>query len=332
MNFLVILYGWSLLAAGINDPLQVYRITGYAQGTTYSITYYAADSLVSKSMIDDQLAQIDSSLSIYKSYSLINRFNASESGCEVDPYLQAVVQKGQEVHQATGGAFDITILPFVQAWGFGARKTTSSPSDTDINQLKSCVGSSKISFRGSYLYKQHPCVQLDVNGIAQGYSVDLLAQLLQSKGIHNYLVELGGEICVKGTKPNGEQMKIGIEAPAPNDFAWTPLRKRIQFMDGAIATSGNYRRYYESGGKKITHLIDPVTGHPRTNELVSVTVYAPDAITADAYDNAFMLMGLQPSMAFLENENKMEAYFIYRKANGSIADTATAGMYTMIKD
>jgi thiamine biosynthesis lipoprotein len=193
-----------------------------------------------------------------------------------------------------------------------------------------CVGSDKIKLKSNLLTKQLPCVSIDVNGIAQGYSVDVIANFLESRGIANYMVEVGGEISVKGRKqPSNEKMKIGIESPSDNPFSNGPVKTILLIDSGGITTSGSYRKYYESNGQRISHLIDPRTGYSIQNELVSVTVFAKDAITADAYDNALMVMGLQQALQFAPTK-KLEAYFIYRTKNGALADTATAGFYKMI--
>lgn len=315
---------------GVRPALKAFHLTGFAQGTTYTITYYASDSAVTKDDIDNTLLSIDSSLSIYKPYSQISRFNASSSGLEIDGFFQSVVRKSIEVFKTTNGAFDITVYPLVEAWGFGTKKTSSIPGTAAIQTLLPCVGTEKIQLRGSYLQKNNPCVRIDVNGIAQGYSVDVLAELLERNGIKNYMVELGGEIRLKGRKASGELMTIGIEAPAKHEFDNAPLQKRIKVEQAAITTSGNYRKFYESGSKRITHLIDPKSGLTVQNELISVTVFAKDAITADGYDNALMVMGLQKGLTFVEKQKDLAAYFIYNKPDGSIADTATAGFYKLI--
>jgi thiamine biosynthesis lipoprotein len=307
-------------------------ITGFTQGTTYHITYYAADSIVTKFQIDSILNTIDSSLSLYKPYSLINKFNASSLGTTIDDHFIAVVKKSIFTWQATNGQFDITVQPLVQAWGFGATKTDTLPSAASIAALKKCVGSQLIRLEGNRLIKLKPCVTIDANGIAQGYSVDALAGFLELNGIQNYIAEIGGEIRLKGRKqPGNETMKIGIESPGDNEFATSLMQQIIQTDSGAITTSGSYRKYYESAGKKITHIIDPKSGYPVQNELISVTVYARDAITADAFDNALMLMGLKNALKFVEGRKDIAAYFIFHRKNGVIADTASRQFYKLLK-
>lgn len=308
------------------------QISGKAQGTTYHITWYAEDSTVSQLQIDSILQKIDTSLSIYNPQSLITKFNNGNSGVVMDNHFRIVLNKSLETYHQTHGIFDITVLPLVQAWGFGPKKVTVLPDSTTIRSIKACVSSLNLYTKGNALYKRKSCTGIDVNGIAQGYSVDVVANFLEAHGIRNYLVEIGGEIRVKGHKqPGNEKMKIGIEAPGENDFELSMISKIISVDSGAITTSGSYRKFYESEGKKITHLIDPRTGYPAQNELISVTVFAPDAITADALDNALMVMGLKKALQFTEQRKNIAAHFIYRTPGGKIADTASSRFYKLLK-
>lgn len=332
-TFGVSLFSWSiiiLIFIGLTSyrPIEWkrYHITGKAQGTTYSIIYYGKDSVITKEIIDLTLTKLDSSLSLYKTYSNVNQFNNSEKGIVLDKYLLPVIKKSIETFKETNGLFDITVYPLVEAWGFGVKKAAVIPDSSTIHSLQNCVNTNLIELKGNYLHKKKPCVKIDLNGIAQGYSVDVLADLLEQYNIENYVVELGGEIRVKGKKqPSGENLKIGIESPTEDEFEQHPLQKIIELDKGAITTSGSYRKFHESNGKKITHLINPKTGYPHDNELISVTIYAKDAITADAYDNALMLMGLKKALAFVEKKKYIAAYFIYKNKNGTVADTASTG-------
>jgi len=305
------------------SPIQKIQLNGAAQGTTYHITYYSNDTLITKIQIDSILDKIDSSLSLYKPYSLISQFNRSQNGLVVDAHFKKVVDKALDTYRQTQGLFDITVEPLTEAWGFGPQKPTGLPDSATIRSFLPCIDSRLLYWKGMMLMKRKPCVHLDANGIAQGYSVDVIAQFFESRGIHNYLIELGGELRVKGRKlPGGERMSVGIEAPG--DDPDVSLIEKIAWMDhGAITTSGNYRRYYESNGKKISHLMNPATGYPLQNELISVTVFANDAITADAYDNALMGMGLKKALAFVDARKDMAAHFIYHKPDGSVADTSS---------
>jgi len=294
---------------------------GATQGTTYHISYFATDTLVIKKQVDSVLDVIDSSLSLYKPYSLINRFNNSTEGIKADIHLAKVVKKAIQVFKETDGLFDITVEPLTSAWGFGPAKVNRTPDSATIRSMLPCVNSKLLYWKQDKLKKTMPCVRLDANGIAQGYSVDVLAAFFEQKGIKNYLIELGGEIRIKGRKyPGGEKMSVGIEAPG-DDPGYSMIEKVIWIDHGAITTSGNYRRFYESEGKKITHIFNPKTGYSIQNELVSVTVFAKDAITADGYDNALMAMGLKKALAFVEKRKDIAAHFIYQEKDGSIADT-----------
>ena len=311
--------------------MQEYHINGHAQGTTYHITYYARDSVFTQHQADSLLDKLDSSLSNYKPYSLLSRFNASAHGIVMDEHLQKVIKRSLDIWRDTHGESDITVAPLVQVWGFGPRPTTVVPGDAAIKAILPCVGSEKLHIQGNKLVKDKPCVTIDVNGIAQGYSVDVMAAFLEKRGIENYLVELGGEIRVKGHKQSsGDRFTIGIEGPGKDELEDAADRKFLKPDHGGITTSGNYRKFYTSGKRIISHLIEPHTGYPIQNEMISVTVWARDAITADGYDNALMAMGLEKALRFMRQRKGMEAYFIYRKPNGAIADTATAGFNKMI--
>ncbi|MFZ4102059.1 MAG: FAD:protein FMN transferase, partial [Sphingobacterium thalpophilum] len=201
----------------ISPSYSQFQISGFAQGTSYQISYYASDAIISSRSIDQKFSELDSSLSIYKSYSLINKFNNSETGIEMDEHLKKVVKRSLKIWKESEGVFDISILAIVEAWGFGVQRHSNQPSDKVIEQALSCSGSDKLHILGNKLIKDIPCLKIDVNGIAQGYSVDVLADYIESRGIQNYLIEIGGEIRVKGRKYPGKQiMRIGIEQPAHN--------------------------------------------------------------------------------------------------------------------
>jgi thiamine biosynthesis lipoprotein len=307
------------------------HLSGHAQGTTWQATYFASDSSVSNREVDSILIVIDSSMSIYKPWSTIVAFNNSSSGIKIDKHFKKVILQSLETYKKTNGLSDITVFPLVEAWGFGAKPGNSFPDDNLIRSILPCVGSGKIHLSGDSLLKSDPCVKIDVNGVAQGYSVDVIADYFESRGIENYIIELGGELRVKGKKgPSGEPFKVGIESPSGDDFTLPPMQKIISLNSGAITTSGNYRKYHESKGKKVSHIINPKTGQPVNNDLISVTVYAKNAIIADAYDNALMLMGLDSALKFIEKEKEMAAFFVYKRKDGSLADTASARFQHLI--
>lgn len=307
-----------------------YIINGYAQGTDYTIKYFAVKPLINKSAVDSILTDIDASMSLYQPNSLINKFNASTEGLVLDAQFKAVMCKAFEVHEDTQGKFDVTVGPLVQAWGFGSKPITEFPDSLTIKKLLKIVGMGGLELNGNFLKKKLPGIQVDLNGIAQGYSVDVVAEYLDGLGVTSYVVEIGGELRVKGLKPDGSGRRIGIEGPALTPLAEPQIRHIINITEGAVTTSGNYRKWIQKGSKKIAHLIDPSTGYPLDNQLISATICAKDAITADGYDNAVMAMDVKEAIRFIESKGDMEAYLIYRQEDGKIADTLTKGFKKMI--
>lgn len=330
IKYYVFLFSLLLFALTKNSPLQAYKITGQAQGTTYAVSYFAKDSIITKTQIDSVLNAIDFSMSLYKDNSVITKFNQSEKGIVIDEHFRAVIKQAMAINLATKGLFDVTVAPLVQLWGFGPKKINSFPDRNAVNKIMPCVGMDNLRLKKNTLYKSKSCVQIDLNGIAQGYSVDVVAGFLTKKGISAFVVEIGGEIRVLGSKPNGTPFKIGIEGPAESQFAEAQIKHLISLNKGAVTTSGNYAKYLQYGDQKISHLIDSKTGYPLVNEMISVTVYAKDAITADGYDNALMAMNLQQALKFVNAKKGLEAYFIYKKLNGQVADTLTAGFKKII--
>jgi len=307
-----------------------YTIHGYAQGTDYSVKYFAPDSLVSRHSVDSILMVIDSSMSLYKPYSLISKFNASATGLRIDGHFARVMKKSFEVYKNTAGRFDITVKPLVQAWGFGVRPVAGFPDSVAIKDLLKCVGMNGLSLQKDVLRKKRSCLQIDLNGIAQGYSVDVVADFLEHRGISAYVVEIGGELRMKGPKPDGTSFRIGIEGPSDDEHGEPGLRHTIAINKGAVTTSGNYRKFLEKGGQRVSHLIDPKTGYPLHNSMISVTLCATDAVTADGYDNALMAMELQEALAFVNEKKGMEAYIIYHDGEGKVRDTLTSGFKKMV--
>ncbi len=306
-------------------------INGYTQGTTYHLTYYAKDSIVRKQEITEILNKIDSSLSVYKPYSLISKFN-NPACMEVimDEHLRKVVKKSLEIYKKSGGIFDITVYPLVRAWGFSNKEISGLPDAATIKQILPYVGSDKLLLKDNKLSKKIPGVQIDVDGIAQGYTVDVISEYFNKKKIKNYLVEVGGELRVKGKKqPENKTMQVGIEGPAKNAQDEPVIQKVVKMDNGGITTSGNYRKYFKEGDKVFSHSIDPKTGYPVQNQLIAVTVKAKDAITADGYDNVLIGMGLTNALKFLKHHTFLQAYFIYHKKNGIVTDTATAGFFKL---
>lgn len=299
--------------------------SGTAQGTTYQVKYRKAVAEVTRSQVDSILLQIDRSLSLWQPHSLINRFNRSTHGIEMDDHMKSVVSRAMEIADSSQGTFDITVKRLVDAWGFGVKKGSSFPSDKKLIDVLQCTGIPFLKVNGKKLYKSKKCVQIDCNGIAQGYSVDVIASFLEVHGIKDYLVELGGEIRILGLNQEGKPWKIGIESAISDLNGEHPVDIEFQPVSGGITTAGNYRKFRESGGHHFSHVIDPRTGRPVENGLISVTVMAINAMDADAWDDALMVLGLNKSFELLSRHPEIRAHFIYQDSKGIVRDTATAG-------
>ncbi|WP_219225220.1 FAD:protein FMN transferase [Pedobacter antarcticus] len=309
---------------------QLFLLKGLAQGTDYSISYYADEPLLKQAEIDSILLEIDLSMSLYRPDSRISIFNAGQLDMQMDEHMLKVMKKSFEVYRLTQGRFDVTVAPLVQAWGFGAKPVQQFPDSAEIKEILKTVGMANLSIRGSSLHRKKKGIKIDLNGIAQGYSVDLVADHMLARGITSFIAEIGGELRMQGKKPDGEGFRIGVEGPALKSRAEPVIRHVISFDQGAVTTSGNYRKFLEQGGHKVSHLINPVTGYPLDNQLISVTVYAEDALTADGYDNALMAMEPEAVLEFIKLIPGMEVYLIYRKADGVIDEMMSPGFRKMI--
>lgn len=304
---------------------------GFTQGTTYHITYESPDSINYKEEIEHLLAEFDTSLSTYNTESVISKINRNQSN-KTDYYLNTVLQKSKEVYENTDGAFDITVAPLVNAWGFGF-KNKEKMTDEKVDSILQFIGFNQISFNDSIIEKKDPRVMIDMNAIAQGYSVDVVADFLEKKGVTNYLVEIGGEVKTKGVNPDQKAWRIGIDKPVENNFIpGADLQAIIQLNNQSLATSGNYRKFYEENGVKYSHTINPKTGYSVNHTLLSATVIAKDCITADAFATAFMVLGLEKSYDLVMSIEGLEAYFIYSDDEGNYLVKSTPAMKEIIEE
>jgi thiamine biosynthesis lipoprotein len=308
------------------------RLAGFAQGTTYHITYESKNRENLQYFIDSLLADFDLSLSIYQPNSIISRFNRNEPRTLADQKFIYVFNKAYEVYQKTEGAFDITVGPIVNAIGFGSSDTLDVDS-TLIRRLLKSVGMNKVSLHHNMLVKQSPDVTLDVNALAQGYSVDLVVEFLEARKIRNYLVEIGGEVRVRGKNENNRAWRIGIDRPVEGNFIpGSDLQAVIRLNNRSLATSGNYRKFYEKNGIKFVHTINPKTGYPVVSNLLSATVVASDCITADAYATALMVFGVDKSIAFLAKNQFLDAFLIYADQKGKFKTFTTERLQKFIEE
>lgn len=291
-------------------------LTGLAQGTTYHITYKSDKNINYHVAIDSLLSDFDNSLSIYNPNSIISRINRNDSTVKTDEHFKTAFLKSQEVSEQTGGAFDITVSPLVNAWGFGFSKQSQINSHL-IDSLLRLVGYQKIKLENDRVVKADSRMMIDMNAIAQGYAVDLTALFLESKGIKHYLVEIGGEIRTKGKNARGKTWTVGIDKPTDqNEIPGRDLQSVLALKDKSISTSGNYRAFYKKDGKKYGHIIDPRTGYPVQHNVLSATVISEDCITADAYATVFIVTGLEKAKEILKKHPGLDAYLIYTNEKG----------------
>lgn len=291
--------------------LNSYSLSGRAQGTTYHIKYYAA-SPIPKEEIDSVLLVIDRSMSLYDSNSLICKFNdPNVFSVVMDRHMEKVVKESQRTFKRTKGYFDITVYPLVKLWGFGATGQKREPLSSEIDSVRSIIGFDKLRIKGRKLIKRNASVSIDLNGIAQGYSVDVLAAHLANRGINNFLVELGGEIKSSGSKPEGPFV---VEVYRPEHIG-NGTGHKIKIKDMAVTSSGVYEQQRIVAGKVVSHHMNPITGKPLESPIVSVTVIAKTAMEADALDNYFMSLLPEEAIEFAEKQKNIEVYLIYFEDN-----------------
>lgn len=302
---------------------QAKTIKGFAQGTTYSISYYDAQQRDFQPEITQILLDFDLSVSTYKPNSIISRINRNEPNVVVDSYFIACFTKAKEVWKNTQGAFDPTVLPLVNAWGFGPEKKITIEQHK-IDSILKFVGFDLIQLKGTTVRKKDQRVRLDFNAFAQGYSVDVVADFLKAKGVGSYIVEIGGEVYANGKKPDGSFWQVGIEEPMDNQEFDNPTRVIAQLENRAIATSGNNRQYYIDKGIKYAHHLDPKTGYPTQNNLLTASVFATTCISADAYATGLLVMGLEKAKTFLTQHPELQAYLLYSDAYGNFWNTKPA--------
>ena len=307
-------------------PAQYRKIAGFAQGTNYHITYEDRANIDLKATVDSILKIFDLTFSAYIPNSIISRINRNDSTVLVNDMFIEVFNKSLEINNETNGALDLTVGPLVNAWGFGPEKRVKM-NQSKIDSLLHYVGMQKVRIIGNRLIKDLPGIKIDVNSIAQGYSVDVMYRFLEKLGIKNFMVEIGGEVRTKGRNPKGDIWRIGVDKPTDGESVPGQSLQTIIFLDNkAITTSGNYRKYFEENGHKYPHIIDPHTGYPYKNSLLSVTVVAKDALTADGYDTPLMVLGLEGALAVLSRHPELAAYMIYSDENGRYQVKYTRGI------
>jgi len=323
-------YFWRNNPSGDTESEQVeittgkMTLAGKTMGTTYNIVYLDEANRDFQTSIDSLLVVFNQSLSTYVPDSELSKFNLGDTLDFKLPYFLPVLKASKTVFDKTGGAFDPTVGPLVNLWGFGPGGPELKDS-TDINLLLKLVGFDKIEFDQNQLRKKVPGIYLDFSAIAKGYGVDVVGDFLQAKGIGNFLVEIGGELVARGVNEKGELWKVGVNRPEESANA-SELISIIALQDRGMATSGNYRNYYLKDSVKISHTINPATGYPVNHNLLSATVLAKDCMTADAYATALMVMGTDKAIALDSALKEIEVFLIFSDSNGGFKTYASESL------
>ena len=313
LPFLVLLIVGTVLIIRQQRAIPYQSNSGMVFGTVYNITYECDSDL--HQAIKAELQKVDNSLSPFNPQSVITAINQNKDVVP-DEMFQTVFNKAMEISRETNGAFDITVAPLVNAWGFGF-KNGIQPNRHQVDSLCRLIGYEKVSLKDGRVVKQMPDIMLDCSAIAKGFGSDVVAHFLKQKGVKNYMVEIGGEIVTSGVNPQRLPWKIGVTKPTDDTLSVkSEIQSILNVTDLAMATSGNYRNFYYKGGKKYAHTIDPKTGYPVQHSLLSATVLAKECATADAYATSFMVLGVDGAKKVLERHPELMAYFIYSDANG----------------
>ncbi|MFY0672151.1 MAG: FAD:protein FMN transferase [Bacteroidia bacterium] len=314
-----------LMGCGQNQ-VTYYSIAGETMGTTYHISYEGSNPTKLKQEIDDLLISVNQSLSTYIPSSTISKINSNES-TKTDSRFTEVFEMAKEVNKNTEGAFDPTVGPLVNAWGFGFENANKVDSNL-VDSLMNFVGFDLVSLTNSEIKKVDNNVIIDFSAIAKGYGVDIVAQLLNEKAIKNYMIEIGGEVYVKGENKEKSTWKLGINTPeegSNNIFAIAAIN------NGALATSGNYRNFKVVNGQKYVHTINPKTGYGVMSKLLSASVFTNNCALADAYATAFMVMGVEKSIEIAKNLDGVELYLIYLNEKNQLTTYSSIGMKDKVK-
>ncbi|TWI74132.1 thiamine biosynthesis lipoprotein [Desulfobotulus alkaliphilus] len=304
------------------DRARMETFSGNTMGTTWQVKCLLPPSVDREAMaglLNARLGEVNRSLSIYIPDSGVSRFNALKAGEKMQPdfYLKRVLEAARRVHDLTEGALDPTVLPLVNLWGFGPEGYSEKiPGEEELARARSLVGFDRVIFYGDgRIGKEKDGVSLDLGAIAKGYGVDLLAEVLEGAGVKQYLVEIGGEVRVAGCRPDGSPWTLGITRPVPGA---TPadLVLRLETCKGCLATSGDYRNFFESGGRRFSHILDPVSGRPADTKIISASVRHESCMVADAFATAIPVMGMEKAQKMVLGLDGVEAFIIKEMEDG----------------
>jgi FAD:protein FMN transferase len=313
--FFILILASFALASCMPSRYEVFE--GFAQGTTFRMVYKSPKNF--NDTINGMLLHFDNILSLYNENSMISKINRNEEVLP-DKLFSEFFEKSKQVHDQSVGYFDITVFPLVSAWGFGPDKKQSMDTKS-IDSIMAFIGMDKIKMENGRLVKSDSRIKIDGNAIAQGQSVDYVSKFLESKGVEHYMVEIGGEVRAKGLNDKGTAWRIGIDKPIDGSNEENrELQAIIQLTDKSLATSGNYRKFQLVDGVKYSHSINPKTGYPAKNRLLSATVIADECSIADAWATAFMVMGLDKALSVSSKVEGLAVYFIYSGNSGELLE------------
>lgn len=316
LPFLVLLIVGTVLIIRHEHNVPYQKSSDKVFGTFYHATYQCDSDLTYS--INAELAKVDESLSPFNKNSIITAVNQNQD-VKVNDMFQDVFYLAMQISKETEGAFDITVAPLVNAWGFGF-KNGIEPTSEQVDSLMQIIGYQKVSLSSGKITKTDDRVMLDCSAIAKGYGTDVVARLLRSKGIKNFMVEIGGEIVTSGVNAENEPWRVGISKPVEDPMGTdNGVQSIVKITDKAMATSGNYRNFYYKDGKRYAHTIDPKTGYPVQHSILSATVFAKSCAVADAYATSFMVMGIEKAQQLLEQHPELMAYLIYSDKDGKNA-------------
>jgi len=316
LPFLMLLIVGTVLIISHQQSTPYRQANDFVFGTTYKIVYQCDSDLTAS--IRQELMRVDYSLSPFNKESVITAVNQNRE-VMLDPYFVEVFNKAIEISRETKGAFDITVAPLVNAWGFGF-KHEQMPTKRQVDSLRQIIGYQKVALKNGKVVKQDPRMMLDCSAIAKGFGVDAVARLLRDRGVQNFMVEIGGEVVTCGVNAQRLPWRVGVVKPSEDSLSTGhELQTILNVTDKAMATSGNYRNFYYKNGRRYAHTIDPKTGYPVQHSLLSATVLAASCTVADAYATSFMVMGLDNARQLLEHHPELMAYLIYDDGKGDIA-------------
>ena len=325
--FLIIGTYMALSRKGEIENVPYQHAEGAIFGTVYHATYQCDSTLNGK--ILSELQAVDQSLSMFNPNSTISQINSGKSN-ETDSLLRTIFHIARDVSHATDGAFDITVAPLVNAWGFGF-KHGALPDSLQVDSLRQLIGWNRISLEDNKFVREDPRMVIDLSAVAKGFGSDCVAQMFHRHGIENFMIEIGGEVVTSGLSPKGKPWRIGVNKPQEDSTSTNnELQTILQMKNCAMATSGNYRNFYINNGRKIAHTIDPKTGYPVQHSILSSTVIAPTCAVADAYATSFMVLGLEKSLQVLDKHPELMAYFIFADKDGNYQVWKSPGIEALI--